>query len=138
MEGILTQPGATFVNLFYGDAEEDLREAEERFGITIHRWADVDLKNDLETTFAMTAALDLLISAPTSSADIAAAVGTDTWSFAPKRSITRLGTDHLPHAPNVRVYDHQANEAWGPVLQRVGRDFSDWLESRRPPARKRA
>lgn len=138
MDNILTQPGVTFVNLFYGDAEEDLREAEERFGITIHRWPDVDLKNDLETTFAMTAALDLLISAPTSSADIGGAVGTETWTFAPRRAITRLGTDHYPHSPCIRAYNRQLNEPWGPVLQRVAKDFEGWLAERRGPARKRA
>lgn len=138
MEEILTRPDVVFVNLFYGDAEEDLREAEERFGITIHRWADVDLKNDLETTFAMTAALDLLISAPTSSADIGGAVGTETWTFAPKRSITRLGTDHYPHSPCIRAYQRQLDEPWRPVLRRVAQDLDSWLEERRQAERKRA
>ncbi|PWC73253.1 hypothetical protein TSH100_31425, partial [Azospirillum sp. TSH100] len=39
-------PGLVFVNLQYDDCEAELRAAEERFGVTIHRWADLDLKDD--------------------------------------------------------------------------------------------
>jgi len=134
LETTLTAPDVAFVNLFYGDAEEDIRAAEARFGITIHRWPDVDLKNDLETTFAMTKALDLLISAPTSSADIGSAVGTETWSFMPKGTVQRLGTAHLPHAPKTRIFDREFTEPWGPALERAGRAFREWLDGREQEA----
>src|SRR3546814_1672379 len=53
-EPIFRIPGLVFVNLFYEKCEEEIAEAEQRFGIGIHRWDDIDLKNDMEAAFALT------------------------------------------------------------------------------------
>ncbi len=139
---LLQAPGVAFVNLFYGEAEEEIREVEQALGITIHRWPDVDLKNDMESAFAMTAALDLLISAPTSSADIGGAVGIPVWTVLPKRHYIRLGTADVPQLPSLRIYERQMNEPWGPTLRRITTDFYAWLKEREhrkpPPGRKRS
>ncbi len=127
---LLTTPDVAFVNLFYGEAEEEIRAAEEKHGITIHRWPDVDLKNDLETVLAMTKALDLVITAPTSNADIGGAVGTETWTILPPRHYIRLGTDHVPQMPSVRVFDRRHDEPWGPTLKRITGAFHEWLGAR--------
>ncbi|MFQ5347389.1 MAG: tetratricopeptide repeat protein [Rhodothalassiaceae bacterium] len=142
LRDLLQAPDVTFVNLFYGDAEEEIREVEQSLGITIHRWSDVDLKNDMEAVFAMTRALDLLISAPTSSADIGGAVGTPVWTVLPKKHYIRLGEADVPQLPSLRIYDRQLNEPWGPTLRRITADFYAWLkETAATPAaapRKRA
>src|SRR3546814_1620398 len=39
-EPIFRIPGLVFVNLFYEKCEAEIAEAEQRFGIGIHRWAD--------------------------------------------------------------------------------------------------
>ena len=127
---LLRTPDVAFVNLFYGEAEEDIRAAEEAFGVRIHRWPGVDLKNDMETVFAMTKAMDLVISAPTSAIDIAGAVGTPAWTALPPRHYVRLGTDHIPQLPSVRVFDKRLNEPWGPTLARITRAFHAWLAER--------
>ena len=124
---LLKTPGVAFVNLFYGEAEEEIRAAEQAFGVTIHRWPEVDLKNDMETVFAMTKAMDLVISAPTSAIDIAGAVGTPAWTALPPRHYIRLGSDHIPQLPSVRVFDKRLNEPWGPVLRRITEAFHEWL-----------
>ncbi len=95
--------------------------------MTIHRWPEVDLKNDMETVFAMTKAMDLVISAPTSAIDIAGAVGTPAWTALPPRHYIRLGSDHIPQLPSVRVFDKRLNEPWGPVLRRITEAFHEWL-----------
>ncbi len=130
MAELLTTPDVAFVNLFYGEAEEEIRAAEEKYGITIHRWKDVDLKNDLETVLAMTKALDLLITAPTSNADIGGAVGAETWTILPPRHYVRLGTDHVPQSPSIRVFDRRLDESWGPTLKRMAAAFREWLGGR--------
>ncbi|NUB17708.1 tetratricopeptide repeat protein, partial [Azospirillum formosense] len=50
-------PGVVFVNLQYGDCAEEIAAAEARFGVTIHRWDDLDLKDDFEAAAAVTANL---------------------------------------------------------------------------------
>ncbi len=55
----------TFVNLQYGNVTAELQSAEEKFGVTIHNFGDLDLRNDLDGAAALTDACDLVISAPT-------------------------------------------------------------------------
>jgi tetratricopeptide (TPR) repeat protein len=78
-ESLLRLPGVTFVNVHYDQREDELRKVEKQFGIEIHRWDDLDLRNDLETAFALTANLDMVISTSTSPSRIADAVGTEVW-----------------------------------------------------------
>ncbi len=63
-EPILKTPGVTFVNLQYGDAAAEIAQVRERFGVEIHAM-DVDLKDDIDGAAALSAAVDLAISAPT-------------------------------------------------------------------------
>src|SRR3546814_13325845 len=60
-EPIFRIPGLVFVNLFYEKCEEEIAEAEQRFGIGIHRWDDIDLKNDMEAAFALTTTVAMLM-----------------------------------------------------------------------------
>ena len=50
------------MNFFYEPCEEEIAEAEAKFGIKIHSWADIDLKNDMESVFALASQMDLMIS----------------------------------------------------------------------------
>lgn len=127
---VLTTPGVAFVNLFYGDGEAELQAAEENYGITIHRWPDVDLKNDLEDVLAMSAALDLVITSASSTYDFAGAVGTECWTFIPGRHRVLLGTDHIPYYPSVRVYERKLSRSWDLVMKRVKRNLDAWLAER--------
>jgi Flp pilus assembly protein TadD len=77
-QDILSTPNAVFVNLQYGDCEQELLEAERRHGIKILRWPDTDLKNDLEAVMGLMQNLDLVISPSTAVVPIAGAVGRKT------------------------------------------------------------
>ncbi|MEO0413029.1 MAG: tetratricopeptide repeat protein [Pseudomonadota bacterium] len=61
-EPILKTPGVTFVNLQYGDCEEELAEFKNRFGTEIHQYPGLNLRNDLDDAAALTAALDGVVS----------------------------------------------------------------------------
>ena len=62
---VLKLPGFKFVNLQYSDCESELRAAEEKLGIEIIRWPDLDLKNDLDEVFALMNCLDFTVSVQT-------------------------------------------------------------------------
>ena len=72
---IFSIPNAVFVNLQYGDCEQELVEAEKLHGIQIHRWPDLDLKFDLDRTFALMSCLDVVVSAAIAVFPMAGAVG---------------------------------------------------------------
>jgi tetratricopeptide (TPR) repeat protein len=122
-EPILTTPGVTFVNLQYGDAADEIAFAREKFGVAIHQM-DVDLKNDLDGAAALSAALDLAISAPTAAAANAAAVGTQTWFLTAGRTWPQLGTDEYPWYRKTIVYSPERFGDWDSLIPRVARGLA--------------
>lgn len=101
---VLQTPGATFVNLQYGDCAADIAEAQKRFSVTIHNFEDLDLKNNLDDNAALCSALDLVVSSPNAAAQIAGSVGTEVWFVATGEFWPQLGTDHVPWYPRTRVF----------------------------------
>jgi pentatricopeptide repeat protein len=96
---VLTLPGCHFINLQYGDVENELTMAEHVLGAKIHRWSDLDLKNDLEATFALISNLDLVITVGNAVASMAPTVGTETWQILPRVHWVELPGLNLPHYP---------------------------------------
>ncbi len=127
---ILTLPGLRFINLQYDDCEAELADAEHRFGIAIHR-PPLDLKNDLDGAAALTAALDLVISAGTSVAEMAGALGVPVWRIGPAGDWTALGTGCRPWYPSMRLFAPRPGETLGDALGAAERALMD-LRTREP------
>ncbi len=98
---LLSDPDTIFVNLQYGDCEEELRHVERELGITIERWPDVDLKGDLEAVMALASQLDLVISTSTAVVPLAGAVGAPTLLLAHQNWVTLGETGRYPWFPSV-------------------------------------
>lgn len=118
-EPVLKQQGLTFVNLQYGDCKDELAYFAERFGVTVHHFEELDLKNDLDGLAALGAALDLVISAPTASGAISAATGTETWIPTICYSWTQLGTDHYPFYPKSRGFWPERYGDWTALMSQM-------------------
>lgn len=88
-------PGIVWVNIQYGECEEELRLAELKFGIHIHRPPNIDQFNQLDDVSALIAALDIVVTAGTSVHVIAGAVGTATLLLG-RAPIMSLGTSTEP------------------------------------------
>lgn len=115
---VFAVPGLVFVNLQYGDAEAELLEAETRFGVTIHRWPDLDLKDDFEGTAALIAGLDLVIAPATAAGELAGALGVPTWRFC-WSDWTRLGSGTRPWFPAMRVFTPGPGQILPTALPRI-------------------
>lgn len=111
-----------FINLQYDHNPSELQAAEEAFGIKIHNWQDVDLKNDLDSVVALMAELDLVISAPTSVCSLAEAVGTPVKFFYPGGWIL-LGTNQYLWFPNTDVYLFDESDGIGQALKEIANDL---------------
>ncbi|MBK3732068.1 tetratricopeptide repeat protein [Azospirillum brasilense] len=123
--------GVVFVNLQYGDCAEEIAAAEARFGVTIHRWDDLDLKDDFEGAAALTANLDLVITPATAAGELAGALGVPVWRFG-HRSWSQLGTAVRPWFPAMRLFEPRPGETFDHVLT----GMADRLAALRPaPAR---
>lgn len=78
---VLRVPGISFFSLQYDGAEKELRELLVGYGEDLDALPEIDHFNDLATVASVMKELDIVISASTSIADLAAAVGTETWRF---------------------------------------------------------
>lgn len=99
---LLRMPNTCFVSLQYGDAEAEILEVEKQLGISILRWSDVDLKDDLEAVLGLMQNLDHVVSTSTAVVPLAGALGRPTV-FLGHASWVLLGkTDHYPWHASVR------------------------------------
>jgi Tfp pilus assembly protein PilF len=73
--GILDHHGAHFVNLQYDECEDELRAAEEKFGIKIARWPDLDLHDAFDEMAGLVSNLDMVLAPNTTILEFAGALG---------------------------------------------------------------
>jgi len=74
---ILHIAGVQFVNLQYGDCADELRDAFAQTGVPITNFEDIDLRNDIDGSAALTACMDIVISAATAVLQLAGALGVE-------------------------------------------------------------
>lgn len=126
---ILKVPGVNFVNLQYGDCEKELAEAEQLHGIEICRVEGHDLTKNIDGNAALSAALDLVISAPTSVAATSGAVGTETWFLLSSIGWPQLGADEYPWYRKTSIFAPKpvGFAEWDAVLGQAGAALADFV-----------
>jgi Tfp pilus assembly protein PilF len=118
--GVLSQPGVTFVNLQYGDCEEELALAKAQFGVDIWQPPGIDLKQDLDDVAALCCAMDLAMGFSNATFNIAAACGAPAWLISTPGAWPRLGlSDRYAWYPQVRVFLLEQFGDWSPVMGRM-------------------
>jgi hypothetical protein len=122
---IFAVPNITWINLQYDDCEQELRLAEQRFGIQLHRWETLDLMNDLDEVAALTTNLDLVVAPRNAVSMLSGALGIDTITLANSYAWPDLGTRRLPWLPAVRMMYRRPNEQWAPVLSAVADSIAE-------------
>ncbi len=100
-EPLLRLPHAHVVSLQYDGREAEIAEAEHRFGTPIHRWPDLDQTADLDSTAALIAGLDLVVSVASSPGELAGALGVPVWRIG-GLDWTHLGAGTRPWFPSMR------------------------------------
>ena len=120
-ESILRLPGVTFVNVHYDQREDELQKVENEFGVQIHRWNDLDLKDDMESAFALTSQLDMVISTSTSPSRIGDAVGTEVWLMMAGGRETMQPPEGEFGIENRIVWRRHWTEEWTTLLERMAR-----------------
>jgi tetratricopeptide (TPR) repeat protein len=126
---VLKTPGVTFVNLQYGDCAEEIARSEKRHGIKINVIDGLDLKDDIDGAAALSAAVDLVISAPTAAAATAGAVGTEVWFLTAGRTWPQLGTDEFPWYRKSRVFSPAKFADWIQLMPQVGSALAEFKKS---------
>ena len=119
---LLRLKGVVFVNLQYDDASEELAQAKQRFGVTVHAFEDLDLFDDLDGSAALTQALDFVVSANTSVATIAGGVSTPGIEFFGRpipKGYPIEGRD--PWFPSIRPMGKRPSEPWSGLMREIAK-----------------
>lgn len=115
---ILCKKNIDFINLQYDDCENDLLDIEEDLDIKIHRWAELDLKNDFDSTIALISRLDLVITVGTAVCPMAASIGIPVYLMSHK-GMENLGTDFYPWFNSVVCFFSEDNKPVSSSIEKV-------------------
>jgi hypothetical protein len=124
---VFAVPGVTFVNVQYGDVADELARARDMQGADIKVMEGLDLKNDIDGAAALSAALDLVVSAPTAAAATAASVGTEVWFLTAGRTWPQLGTQEFPWYRKTQVLSPEKFADWSGLMPQVAEKLGDFV-----------
>lgn len=118
---IFSIPNACFVNLQYGECEEEILQAEENFNIKILRWKDINLKMDIDEVMALIDTLDIVVTACTAVFPMAASLRKETYVFITKPDWCLLGTNSYPWFDTVKVVYPSRGEIIASTLSTISK-----------------
>ena len=107
-----------FINLQYDDCNEELLNIKSLYGIEIHNWKDIDLKNDLDSVLSLISSLDAVVSVGTSVASLTAAIGSELFMLY-RKTWTNFGTSYYPAYPHVEIIAPEKNQPMSSILPLV-------------------
>jgi len=127
---VFSVAGVTFVNVQYGDVAAELEHARATLGADIKVFDDLDLKNDIDGAAALSAAIDLVISAPTAAAATAASIGTEVWFLTAGRTWPQLGTHEFPWYRKTEVLSPETFADWSGLMPMVAEKLGAFVKAR--------
>ena len=122
---LFSQPGLRFVNLQYGEVQEELASCRKQFGVSIADWDGTDLLNDLDDLAARIAALDLVVSVDNATVHLAGALGVPVWMLLPFAGDFRWQrqTDVTGWYPTMRLFRQPQPRDWSGLFARVAQEL---------------
>ena len=121
---VMNTPGATFINVQYGDCVDEIEYARSEIGIEVFQPPEIDLKQDLDDLAALVTALDVVMGMPNATTQIAGAVGTPLWMVSTANGWTQMNTDYYPWFPQARVFTTEKTSDWTPVMEKVAAELA--------------
>ena len=108
----------------YIECSEDRAKISELYGVNLHTWDDLDLKDDQDDLAALIKNLDLVISHPSAVAYTASALGVPTFNFmAIMTYFDLLGHPEAPGwAPSMRYFRKKIDEEWEATFKIIAQE----------------
>ena len=104
-----------FLNLQYGDVDEEIREFKKATGIEVLQCASVDNREDLDGLAALIEVCDLVVSTSNVTIHLAGALAKETWVL-------------LPYVANFWWLIDRSDSLWYPTLKLYRqKKFGDWF-----------
>ena len=124
---VLTMTGARFVSLQFDDDHQDIETAKRLFGVDILKLDNIDLRDDLEQLAGLSRALRGIIAPSTTTAILAASVGTRTIIISPTKEWAPMidGRDAILGAAERLNPPHPDDWDW--VFNKARKRVGTWL-----------
>jgi Flp pilus assembly protein TadD len=116
---LLSSEEFVFVNLQFGECEQELQEVESALGIHIHSWSDLDLKNDLDDVCALISCLDDVVTISSAVWAFSAALGARTSLLLSAPHWTMFNQEHIPFFSSVTCFCADNNSSMASVLPQI-------------------
>lgn len=114
---VLALPGIEFVNLQYGEVEEELTRAERDYAVKIHQPEGLDLKDDLDHVAALGKACDIVVGPMNATINLTAAVGgRGMIVMNQRRTWVNMGQDYLPWYRDLEVVHADRFSDWNSTM----------------------
>ncbi len=114
--GLLGLPNVVWVDVQYGEAPG----REQFLAAGLHRFPDLDARDDLEELAALLCALDLTVSVSNATAHLGGALGAAVWTVLPVDHGWRwFGGEASPWYPRMRLFRQSRPGAWSEPLATV-------------------
>ncbi|MDA1090048.1 MAG: tetratricopeptide repeat protein [Proteobacteria bacterium] len=126
---ILSNPSCLFVNLQYGDVDDDLARLKDQTGIEVRDDDEIDPLADMDGFTAQVAAMDRVISIDNSTVHMAGALGVSVWTLLPFVADWRWMIDRndSPWYPTMQLFRQQTPGDWEGVIDRVADHVSEGI-----------
>lgn len=117
-------PHATWVNLQYTDARDEIEDFYDAHGIDVLHFPRATLTNDYDDTAGLVAALDRVICVPTSVAHLAGSMGIPCDVIANAEISWAFHRDVMPWYNSLRVFRKTEKETWAQAIGRYANETS--------------
>ena len=127
---LLSQKDCFFINLQYGDVEEEINAFTDDTKISIYQDKEVDSLQSLDDFASQIAALDLVISIDNTTVHMAGALGKPVWTLLHHVSDWRWQLDRSDTLwyPSMTLYRQPSSGDWCSVFQQVQPDLERFIE----------
>jgi tetratricopeptide (TPR) repeat protein len=123
--GMLANDDLLYVNLQYGEVEQEITQLAQDLGITVVNLKSVDLYDDIDGLAAIIEACDLVISIDNTTVHLAGALGKDTRVLLPYVPAWRWMLDRKdsPWYESLKLYRQQDVFDWGSAFAQLREDL---------------
>jgi tetratricopeptide (TPR) repeat protein len=119
----LSLPGIDYVDLQYGDTQEERAALQAKHGIELHKQADIDNYDDVDQLASMISACDIVVTVSNTTAHLAAALGKPVIVMLPNNDALfwywHRDSHTTPWYPTVRLFRRSDTGRWEDVIDAV-------------------
>ncbi|HTU26652.1 MAG TPA: tetratricopeptide repeat protein [Pirellulales bacterium] len=125
---LLRSNNAQFVVLASGDTREEVAACR-LAGVTLHAFAEINPRDNLDEAAALIGALDLVVTVGNASAHLAGALGVPTWALLPRFQgwDWPLESEETLWYASVRALRQADDGDWRGLMTRIEGEFLNWV-----------